>query len=213
MMNVLYIHGMGGGGDSRIPAILADYFDSSASGIKVIVRTYNFDPEIAWEQISIWIKELDPVLVIGESLGTIHALKVHGIPHILISPSLNAPLYFGYLSWLALVPGMTWLLGEIYKPREGDRQKMDFRYRVLKKYLNHRSDALANSTVLGSTDRFHAFIGTRDHYRRTGIVSLRTWKKYFGETYTIYDGTHFTEEEYIYSLVIPKIKEYVQDMP
>ena len=48
MHNVLYIHGMGGGGDSRIPSILADAL--SADNINVVVRTYDFDPEVAAEQ-------------------------------------------------------------------------------------------------------------------------------------------------------------------
>lgn len=214
MKNVLYIHGMGGGGDSRIPSILQTLFSAeSEAGIKVVVRTYDFDPEIAAVQIDRWVNELDPSLIIGESMGSIHAIRIKGIPHILISPSLNAPLYFGYLSWLALVPGITLLLDRIYKPKEGDRQKLHFTFGTLKKYLAHRRAALSNSTKKGSSDCFHAFFGMQDHYRRSGIVSIRTWKKYFGETYTIYDGTHFTEEEYIYSLVVPKIREFFQDMP
>lgn len=211
MVNVLYIHGMGGGGDSRIPSILRDAF--ADENIDVIVRTYDFDPEVAQAQIESWLEEIRPSLVIGESLGTIHAIKIAGIPHLLISPSLNAPLYLGYLSWLALVPGVTWLLDRIYKPKDGDRQKLHFKFLTLKKYLRHRREALANSIAAGSQDYFHAFIGTRDHYRKSGIVSIRTWKKYFGETYTLYEGTHFTEEEFIWSLVVPKIRECVQDMP
>lgn len=211
MVNVLYIHGMGGGGDSRIPSILRDAF--ADENIDIIVRTYDFDPEVAQAQIESWLQEIRPSLVIGESLGTIHAIKIAGIPHLLISPSLNAPLYLGYLSWLALVPGVTWLLDRIYKPKDGDRQKLHFKFLTLKKYLRHRREALANSIAAGSQDYFHAFIGTRDHYRKSGIVSIRTWKKYFGETYTLYEGTHFTEEEFIWSLVVPKIRECVQDMP
>jgi hypothetical protein len=211
MVNVLYIHGMGGGGDSRIPSILCDAF--ADENIDIIVRTYDFDPEVAQAQIESWLEEIRPSLVIGESLGTIHAIKIAGIPHLLISPSLNAPLYLGYLSWLALVPGVTWLLDRIYKPKDGDRQKLHFKFLTLKKYLRHRREALANSIAAGSQDYFHAFIGTRDHYRKSGIVSIRTWKKYFGETYTLYEGTHFTEEEFIWSLVVPKIRECVQDMP
>lgn len=210
MQNVLYIHGMGGGGDSRIPSILREAFEASGAGIVVFVRTYDFDPEKATGQIDGWVAELNPDLVIGESLGSIHALRIKGVPHILVSPSLNAPLYLGYLSWLTLIPGITWLFDRIYKPREGDRQKLHFTYRVLNSYRHHRKVALANSTLAGSADFFHAFIGTRDHYRRSGIVSLRTWKKYFGETYTIYDGTHFTEEEYIHSMIIPKILEVLR---
>ena len=194
---------------------------------KAMFRNWASDPEVTkyltWpvhDSITVsemviesWLQEIRPSLVIGESLGTIHAIKIAGIPHLLISPSLNAPLYLGYWSWLALVPGVTWLLDRIYKPKDGDRQELHFKYPRLKKYLRHRRDALNNSISAGSNDYFHAFIGTRDHYRKSGIVSIRTWKKYFGETYTLYEGTHFTEEEFIWSLVVPKIRECVQDMP
>ncbi len=91
MINVLYIHGMGGGGDSRIPSILNDSL--SSMGIRVIVRTYDFDPDIAQDQISSWADELKPELVIGESLGAVHAIRIKGVPHILISPELNWQVY------------------------------------------------------------------------------------------------------------------------
>ena len=49
MADVLYIHGMGGGGDSRIPSILNEALASH--GVSVHVRTYDFDPETAALQI------------------------------------------------------------------------------------------------------------------------------------------------------------------
>ncbi|MBQ5487095.1 MAG: hypothetical protein IIT69_06610 [Bacteroidales bacterium] len=48
---ILYVHGMGGGGDSRIPSILRD---SLGSGFRVVIRTYDFNPQIARRQISGW---------------------------------------------------------------------------------------------------------------------------------------------------------------
>lgn len=198
---VLYIHGMGGGGDSRIPAILK----SSLTEADVVVRTYDFDPEKAAEQIGEWVEELKPSLIVGESLGAIQAIRIKGLPHILVSPSLNAPLYLGNLSFLALIPGVTWLFDRIYKPKEGDRQKLHFTYDVLKKYRQHRKAALANSSHSGSKDYFYAFFGTKDHYRRTGVVSIRTWKKYFGDHFEIYEGTHFMEEEHVLTRLVPKI--------
>lgn len=203
MVKVLYIHGMGGGGDSRIPGILRDAL--SGKGINVVVRTYDFDPEVASGQIEGWMDELSPSLVIGESLGSVHALRLKGIPHILISPSLNAPFVLGRLCPLALIPGVTPLLDRIYKPREGDRQSLHFTFDILRKYLSHGKAALANSSLLGNDDFFYAFFGTRDHYRRSGIVSVRTWKKYFGDSYMMYDGTHFTEEEHLFAKVLPVI--------
>ena len=203
MINVLYIHGMGGGGDSRIPSILRDAL--ADRNINVVVRTYDFDPEAAHRQISAWVEELAPALVIGESLGSVHTLRVRNIPHILISPSLNAPLYLGYLSWLCLLPGVTFLFDRIYRPKDGDRQKLHFTFRTLRKYLKHRREAMRNTTRSGSTDYYFAFFGTDDHYRKSGIVSLRTWKKHFGDSLMVYEGTHFTEEEHIYSKIIPLI--------
>lgn len=208
MVNVLYIHGMGGGGDSRIPSILNSYFAScsdSAGEVMVVVRTYDFDPETAHLQIQEWVDELKPRLVIGESLGAIHAVRIKGIPHLLVSPALNAPLHLYAFAFLSLIPGVSWLLGRLYKPREGDRQKLDFRYCLLKKYRAHRIAALENSPRNGSRDFFMAFIGLKDHYRKYGVVSIRTWKKHFGPTVVLYDGTHFTEEEHIYSIIIPQI--------
>lgn len=204
MTNILYIHGMGGGGDSRIPSILNSALNSD--GIDVIVRTYDFDPETASEQICSWVREIKPALIIGESLGAVHALRIEGLPHLLISPAINAPFYLGRVfAFLSLIPGVTNLLDRKYMPREGDRQRLHFKFTVLRKYTAHGRLAMKNTVLNGSKDYFHAFIGTRDHYRRSGVVSLRSWKKHFGETYTLYDGTHFTEEEHIYNLVLPMV--------
>jgi hypothetical protein len=182
---------MGGGSDSRIPSILRE------EGLDVVVRTYDFDPEVASVQIASWVNELRPELVIGESLGSLHALKIQGIPKVLVSPALNAPIYFELLAWLTLIPGVTALFNKIYRPREGDRQPLNFTFRTLRKYMPHRREALKAST--SSSDYIFALLGVRDHYRRTGIVSFRTWKKYYGNTFLAYDGTHFTEEEYVRS--------------
>ena len=51
-----------------------------------------------------------------------------------------------------------------------------------------------------------AFFGTEDHYRKSGIVSVRTWKKHFGNTFTLYKGTHFMEEEFVRTLLVQKVE-------
>ena len=152
--NILYIHGMGGGGDSRIPSILRDALRSEAD---VIVKTYDFDPEIAAAQISSWVSELKPELVIGESLGCLHTLKISGIPHLFVSPALNASFYFSIFSVLTRIPGMTKVFDRIYRPREGDRQPLHFIPDTLKKYRRHREEALTASAVDGGSMSDFAF--------------------------------------------------------
>lgn len=202
-MTILYVHGMGGGGDSRIPSILKDLL---GPGFEIVIRTYDFDPEVACGQISAWASETCPDLVIGESMGAIHAVALKGVPHLFVSPSLNAPLFFNVLSSLAVIPGVTKFFDWYYKPKEGDRQKLHFDRKTLKKWEGVRREALLNTPLNGSKDYFHAFFGTRDKFRRSGVVLVRTWKKYFGEgSWTMYDGSHFMEEEYIRTLLVPAI--------
>ena len=61
---ILYIHGMGGGGDSRIPSILKEHINerrnASCARLEVVVRTYSFDPEIAARQIDEWVRNFVP---------------------------------------------------------------------------------------------------------------------------------------------------------
>ena len=202
---ILYIHGMGGGADSRIPSILSECLPAP---LEVIVRTYDFDPEIAREQISSWIEELHPVVLAGESLGANHALAMHwryGLPTVLVSPALNAPAVLGSLAPITLVPGVGALLDRIYKPRPGDRQAVHFRYALLRKWKAQRLTFDQRSKV--TDPALFAFFGTRDHYRRSGIVSIRGWRKRFGEgTYTLYDGSHFMEEQYVRTLLADRIR-------
>lgn len=193
---------MGGGADSRIPSLLREAFVDS--NVDVICCTYDFDPEIAQDQITSLVNDVKPSLVVGESLGSLHALQIEGVPCLLVSPAVNAPIYFEILAWLTLIPGVTPLFDWLYRPKEGDRQSLHFTFKVLRKYLRHRSDALQCGA--GRNCYLHAFFGKRDHYRRSGIVSVKAWKRNFGDSFTLYDGTHFMEDKYVASLLIPKLR-------
>ena len=52
---------------------------------------------------------------------------------------------------------------------------------------------------------FSAFFCTHDPYRRSVIVTIMTYRKYFGDSYSVYDGTQFMDEEFVLSMLIPWI--------
>lgn len=194
---------MGGGGDSRIPNHLRTHMD--ASQVRVIIRTYDFDPETGRAQIASLVEEEKPDLIIGESLGAIQALRIQGLPHLFVSPSLGAPenLYRG--AGIARFAMGRWYLHHRFPVKEGDRQELKFTREVLLKYKAHGEAAIASIEPGGY---YYAFFGKNDHYKASGVVRVDLWEKYFGKTtYTEYDGTHFMEPEYIDSLLIPKIQE------
>lgn len=193
---------MGGGGDSRIPHCLQSLLDPQK--YQVVIRTYDFDPPIGRSQIEAWVRELHPDLVIGESLGAIQALRVKGIPHLFVSPALGAPAQLVKFAPLARFALGRWYLHHHYPVKEGDRQPLKFRYDVMMRYREHEAAALA---AIGPDEYYYAFFGTQDHFMRSGVVQVSLWEKYFGNTYTMYEGTHFMEEEYLKSLLVPKILE------
>lgn len=204
---------MGGGADSRIPAILKECLPIDAD-VEVVVRTYDFDPETAQDQLFSWLEELSPSILIGESLGAAHALSlnisafVNGIqpsvlPVILVSPALNAPSVLWRLSFLALIPGVPALLKHIFKPRPGERQLLEFRYPSLKKWKLISDEAM---TALESGMPVFAFFGEHDRYRRSGIVSVHQWKRLRGKSsFMEYDGSHYMEEQFVRTILSEKI--------
>lgn len=193
---------MGGGADSRIPALLNTLLDPSEA--RVVVRTYDFDPPVGHAQLLQWTRELKPSLIIGESLGAIQALRITGLPHLFVSPSLGAPGILRRIAPVALFALGRWYLRHRYPVREGERQELKFRYRVLRRYGEHWEAAQA---AIDPEGYYYAFFGTQDHYMRSGVVSIGLWERLFGKSYTLYEGTHFMEEEYVQSLLVPKIRE------
>ncbi len=203
MKTILYVHGLGGGSDSRIPGILAEHYAArkdTSDSVRVICRTYDFGAAQALRipyRIPCAVQEWKTV------------------PHLFVSPSLGGPLWLGRMAFLALIPGIRPLFNYIYKPKHpGDRQVSDFKYSTLKKYRAHNRIALETAEqglqeakAQGqSIQPYFAFFGTKDHYRKSGVVSIRRWEKLFGkESYALYEGTHFMEEEYIGSMLIPRI--------
>ena len=192
---------MGGGGDSRIP----NHLRTHMSDVQVVIRTYDFDPEIGRAQIAAWVEEVHPDLIIGESLGAIQALRIQGLPHLFVSPSLGAPENLYAAARVARFALGRWYLHHRFPVKEGDRQPLKFTHEVLSKYRAHGEAALASIETDGC---YYAFFGIHDHYKASGVVRVDLWEKYFGkDTYTEYDGTHFMEPEYIDTLLIPKIRE------
>ena len=217
MKTILYIHGMGGGEDSRIPAFLNDKFRTQHPDIRVVVRTYDFHPDRAAAQIDAWFEELQPALVIGESLGANHALALYGRkypgcgaaapqsvpPLLLVSPALNAPKFLYAMRGPARIPLVHNWLSRCFKPREGRRQAIDFAPETLTAWGAYRIAGRSHGPI-------YAFFGRRDHYRRWGVVSVKKWRRTFGPgTYAIYDGTHYMEEAYLRKLLIPAILQRI----
>lgn len=206
---ILYIHGMGGGVDSRIPSILNEHINEYVHDpdirIDIVVRTYDIDPYIAERQISSWREELRPQLVIGESLGSLHAILQRGVPHLFVSPAIGAARWMAAASWM---PGASWVMHQIFKPVPGERQVLDFSHKVLSHYRGMWLKLLVCTPLHGSKDYFFAFFGTEDRYMKSGIVNVRKWAELFGsDSYATYKGTHYMEEEYLHSMLIPKILE------
>lgn len=193
---ILYLHGMGGGKDSRTPRVLNEMLDDA----EVIVRTYDFPPQKAVKQTKDWVEELKPDLIISESMGANYGiLSGREIPHIYLSPAFGAPLWLGRAAFLSLIPGIPQLLGLIFKPREGDRQKLDFSYRICRQFRELRKLVIKELNDTKKADRkipVRLYFGSKDSYRRWGVVNIGRCIRFFGRENCITDARgHFWEAE------------------
>ena len=213
-MNILYLHGMGGGNTSRVPNRLRQelskmQFTKNGEPIEfnVICETYDFDPEVATGQIAQWVETYQPGLVISESMGAIYALGIHGMPHIYISPALN----FDHAATVARpISAICNALGiDIApKPRGPKRQKMLSDPAILARFKPvvqaNKAPYLDRSIV---PDPSFAFFGKNDVYMPWGIVSIKEYERLCGNSYRVHDGGHIFGVKYIKPWLIPKIIE------
>lgn len=211
MKTILFIHGMGGGSDSRVPRMLRELCPE----FHVVARTYPFDPEKALPVIREWIDEVKPDLLMSESMGANYALVLgNGIPRLFLSPALGAPEMIGRFCWLSLIPGIPSMWENIFKPREGDRQKMDFSYHTSRHFRNLSRMVKANTEEGYPADGmfFHALFGRNDFYRKWSVVRIRQWRIHFGaESYSMDNDSHFWNEDRIQNILIPKLKEILAE--
>lgn len=212
MKTVLYIHGMGGGVDSRTPKAL----NRLRPDLNTVIRTYDFDPAIALPQIRSWVEELKPSLIISESMGANYAFLVgKGIPHIYLSPALGAPVRFGRTRWLFHFAFICKHVAKKFPPRPGERQSLHFDYETMCHFHEFsklvkeavKEEALARKD--GKGDIAMAFFGRKDFYRKSGIVRIRQWVRLFGKDSVHLDNeSHFWEEERVKESLLSYLSKY-----
>lgn len=168
----------------------------------VVVRTYPFDPEAAHDCIQAWVAELSPSVVVGESLGGIHALGLEDMPVVLVSPALGAAGYLRAAAPLCRIPFIRSILERRYKPKEGRRQIVSFEPSWLRKWPPFKKAAIS-----ARHPYVFAFFGKKDKFRRSGVVNIKEYRRHFGNACDIYDGSHWMEEEYVISMLVPRISE------
>ena len=211
-MNILYLHGMGGGSTSRMPSRLRQVLsnmhftkDGDPCKLNVVCKTYDFDPEVATNQIAGWVETYQPVLVMSESMGAIHALGIRGVPHIYISPALNYDR--GAEFFLPLV-SLGNMIGYTYTKQRGTkRQEIRGDYELVAKFkpmIQSYKEAILSGPQCDSS---YAYFGSRDGYMMTGIVSIEEYKRLYGDSYEEYDGGHCLDVNQIKPRLVPKIVE------
>ena len=184
-MNILDLHGMGGGSTSRVPNRLRQELSK---------MHFTKDGEPC---------ELN---VIGESMGSIHAIGIQGIPHIYISPALNfdrgaevaRPIYA-----IANVLGIN-LTPEARGPKRQELKGDPDLLAKFKPMLERYKDAVLKNP---HRDPSFAFFGRKDKYMMLGIVSIKEYERLYGDSYEVSDSGHTFGVRYVKPRLIPKIVE------
>lgn len=211
-MNILFLHGMGGGQKTRMPKQLNKVLskmnltkDGEPCTLHVICETYDFDPEVATRQIGQWVETYQPVMVISESMGAIHALGIQGMPHIYLSPALN---YDRGVKMAMPLVAIGEMMGIYYNKQRGrNNQLIHGDTQLLARFqpmIQSYKEAIRRNP---NPDASYAYFGNKDEFRRAGIVSIKEYKSLFGNSYEVYEGRHVLDVSNAERVLVPKIVE------
>ena len=211
-MNILFLHGMGGGRTTKMPKKLNQVLskmnltkDGEPCTLRVICETYDFDPDVATRQIGQWVETYQPVMVISESMGAIHALGIQGIPHIYLSPALNYDR--GVKMAMPLVAIGEMMGFHYHKQRGANNQLIHGDTQVLAKFqpmIQSYKEAIRRNP---NPDTSYAYFGDRDEFKLAGIVSIKEYESLFGDSYEVYEGGHVLDVKHAKGVLVPKIAE------
>ena len=211
-MNILFLHGMGGGRTTKMPKKLNQVLskmnltkDGEPCTLRVICETYDFDPDVATRQIGQWVETYQPVMVISESMGAIHALGIQGMPHIYLSPALNYDRGVRMAMPLVAIGEM---MGIYYNKQRGrNNQLIHGDTQLLARFqpmIQSYKEAIRRNP---NPDASYAYFGNKDEFRRAGIVSIKEYKSLFGNSYEVYEGRHVLDVSNAETVLVPKIAE------
>lgn len=85
-MKILYVHGLGSGSNSSTGELLKETFPE----YEIICAEMPIIPFEALEHLKNFVKEVEPNLIIGTSLGGFYAMQIAGYKKLLINPALDA---------------------------------------------------------------------------------------------------------------------------
>lgn len=205
MKTILFVHGVGGSEDGYEMNYLREFLDPY--DVRIIVKGYTFDPEIAKSQILPWVEEFKPDLIIGESLGACYAMLLGGAPHLFISPAINAPGAFYRHRKLSRIDFLRKFYETILDPgKPGRRQKIDCSPATLSHFKNLRKEALEAFRKQSPDEHPYAFFGWKDILFYLGFVSPITWRRLFGKgSFSINNCGHVMNREQVRRFLVPKV--------
>lgn len=194
MKKILYIHGLGGGANSRTPRILKEHLDRKE--YEVVNPELPVDPRKGFLQAVFEVLTYKPDLVIASSLGGFYALRINGPwKTLVINPAMGSDddiKVFGLGTY------------EFNSTRADGLKSFEIDEDFLKKLDDLRTSHIENQ----DPERVYGIFGTKDELF-SHIEDFR--RDYKEENMKILPGEkHSLSEEAIINEVIPLVKELLK---
>lgn len=193
-MNILYFHGFASAGSSGTVNLLRNEFAPTGGEVKVVAPDIPVDPAEALPMLKKLAAAVNPVLIIGTSMGGMYAQMMHGYRRICVNPSFSLS------------------------------KKTDIVYPGVHKWFNRRADGETEFTVTEETVRHfremeagqfagitaadrtlcHALFGDED---TIGLPHRAVFESHYPGMSTLFHGGHRMNERVVRHVLIPYIRE------
>ena len=193
-MKILYLHGFSSAGSTGTATELRNHF--YPLGIEVISPDIPVMPKDAVPFLKEYIKENEPSLIIGTSMGAMYAELQKGYPRILVNPSfqMSRTLTFMHLGKNV----------QFQNPRKDGQKQFKVDKEMIAQFKEIEKASVLKDITPEEKDLVWGLFGNKD---RTVNFQKEFQKLYKKDHMQIFDGEHHLNSQVLKKVVIPLIHE------
>lgn len=195
MKTVLFLHGFASAGSSGNALHLRNAL--YPLGYRVEAPDLPVSPLAAMGMLRSLVAELQPVLIVATSMGALYAEQLHGIPRILVNPSLDMArsLTFGGMG------------RREFRNKRADGAK-DFK---VDKQMIDEFRQVQQHTLKGITPREKELVwGLFGEHDKLVNFQKPFLKAYGKDHFRLFDGEHYLNDAVLHHHVMPLVLELLQ---
>lgn len=191
MKKIIYLHGLGSSGSTKT----ADYLRTKLPDTEVISPDIPLEPEMALRELNKLCHDVNPDVIVGNSMGAMYAQQMHGYRKILVNPAFH----------VSKIMRQNMGINQFTNPRENGETEFKITGRLCDEYSLIEMNQFCGITAYDKAHTY-AFFGTEDKL----VNGYEEYLKNYSNA-TNYPGGHSLLQKWVKAYILPCILQLQEE--